>query len=642
MQRRSPLLLLPFLFIACGSEQEVDLPAEIAAISARSVVPDATDASSVVTSFLTAVGANDEEGIKQHLTEDARNAFGQDGGFSMSGQRTQGFEVGAASIEDGGARVPATVDVEGKQEHFDMLLRVEDQSWRIHGMEVPFGESSWTISFEGAADDMATAMATELAEGMTEAFEGAFENAMTDWENGGSPAEIAAEHARFEALQRTDESAFQKSWSVTVDPQGRSAASLFEELLAGSEFSVEPGAFGDELARTPAVTLEGVSRAQAIEEVAAAVELVPVYQDGNDAWGEGAVLRFERGPRRVPATHVGPFAVTFTVDEEAPNTTGALTIALRAFGVDAAVLASNAEMGEVLSIGGVTGNGTTLLTDEGMSYWGSPVISGNAFSYSLHLELRGLLRGVEDLTFEGEVRFVLPGEMAQARFDGPGAQSVGAWQVSCESFGEQSRFRVTGEGEQEGVVVRFAPTDAAGGQLGILSQSSMAWGERVDADLTTPAEPAAVALKVYETSELRLPIRVTGIPLARFSEQPVALEPLSFRGNTPVRVTFREFGDRSNPDFPEVVLDIASLANKDALNAQVTFEYLDANNVLLKDFPHTLTGPFDFDGQGPLAPAGAESEQSTTAFFMPENTVSVHVRVDEVTFLDGSDWKREQ
>jgi len=43
----------------------------------------------------------------------------------------------------------------------------------------------------------------------------------------------------------------------------------------------------------------------------------------------------------------------------------------------------------------------------------------------------------------------------------------------------------------------------------------------------------------------------------------------------------------------------------------------------------------------PIAGRGEEVDEETTAFFMPEETEDIRIRVDEVVFSDGSVWKAQ-
>jgi hypothetical protein len=158
--------------------------------------------------------------------------------------------------------------------------------------------------------------------------------------------------------------------------------------------------------------------------------------------------------------------------------------------------------------------------------------------------------------------------------------------------------------------------------------------------LQAAAPPFTVDIKICRVTEVEYEFTLAGVPLANWSEQPAELEPLSFPADAPLFAEFGTFIERG--DFPKIELSLRNEANKDALSAQATFVYLDKAGKELESFPHTLSGDFGFDGQEPLAAAGAEATLETVAFFMPEGTAKIQVRIDAVTFLDASEWTRPE
>jgi len=599
----------------------------------------------VAHAFLTAVEAEDERETKRHLSDAARELYGTDGGFSTTGHAADSFTVGAAAIDGTQARVPTTVTTGDAQQSFEILLRREHGEWRVHGIDLPLGDTSWTVSFEGQ-EDATSVLLEQVAEGIGEAFGEAFEGAMSDWAAGGSKEEIELERARYEALDSVPSDSIDEEWLEDVEARGRSAREVLLGALEGTGYELRAGDHERALARGIDLSLERVSRVRIVEETAALVGLVPVWSDPQPGWGgaEHGNVSFAEGPRRTPVAFSGPFLVEVALEENAPNTTGALTVTARALGLPEAVRGCNAEMRETLRVARVEGPGAaSLIGEEGMQYWTAPTLVGSSLISSLTVELRGLLRSVERLDVSGEVLLDLPQLVGEASFRAPGEKRAGVWSVTCKSIGENSEFEIRADGraELEHVSARFAPDDPQGDALGILSQGVFAWGDRATANMQTPAAPESIGVKVLENAPLTFAFRIAETPLERFREQPERLELLRFAGSAPIVVDFLGWGDRSNADFPEVTLRVVSSANKVALDVQATFEYLDARGTVAHEFPHTLSGEFTFDGPQPLVGAQGTAERTVTAFFQPEGTTALRVRVEEVSFADGTTWKRE-
>ena len=90
----------------------------------------------------------------------------------------------------------------------------------------------------------------------------------------------------------------------------------------------------------------------------------------------------------------------------------------------------------------------------------------------------------------------------------------------------------------------------------------------------------------------------------------------------------------------QLALDV-DRSNKAIEGAQIAFEYLDRGGNALEDFPHGLTGEFDFEAGVylPLAAAGETVELGTHAAFAPRETDSIRFEVRSLEFTDGSTWE---
>ncbi len=648
MLRIAPILLAT-LFTAACSEGGNDFPpptrsariAPGAPASAR--LRPAGDAPSVVAHrFLTAIEAEDEAGVKACLTEKARELVGQDGGFSFQAARSESFTLGREEIDEadaGSARVAATVTTDGTEQAFELLLRAEDDAWRVHGMDVPFGEASWTISFEGAEDtvqELFEGVAAEMSQGITEAFE----DAMDEWAAGGSTEDIAEDHARFDALASED--AEGASWRSSYEVSG-SAEIVLRDALRGTGYELDPGEHAEALGGRVQLEETDVSRAQLIEAVAEAVGLVPVYEDERAAWtDEAPTLTFRAGPRETPVAFAGPFVVELFLEEEAPQSKGTATLRARGLGLPPSWIAANAEMSEFLRIREIhDGEGTSLFADEGMQFWSSPTVFESSVVVSVTLDLIGLLRSVETLQLEADLLWSRAQDVGEARFDEAGSATAGPWTVTCKSMGETSEFAVEGPKDLDSLSVRFAPMRDDGSALGVLSQSSWSFGATANATLQCPETPASIQVKAFRALRDPVPFTFEAVPLARHEEQPEELVELRFEGTAPMRARFVGFADRSEPDFQKIELTLESTANKPVLSAQASFLYLDAAGELLNEFPHGLSPEPSFDEESLLLAPGETASQTVTAFFLPEGTTAVRVRIDEVTFEDGTRWKAD-
>jgi hypothetical protein len=100
-----------------------------------------------------------------------------------------------------------------------VLLRRGAPGWRVYGMRAPFGDGIITIDFEqaaGALGEIGEQLAGQLAAQFAEGMQGAFQDLQETWEQGGTPEQIAAERASFEALVAVGVDAHDAAWKVDV------------------------------------------------------------------------------------------------------------------------------------------------------------------------------------------------------------------------------------------------------------------------------------------------------------------------------------------------------------------------------------------------------------------------------------------
>lgn len=648
VRNASPLALAILLATSCGGTDQTPVAqTQNASMGPHARTQVTQSPSRVAEAFLEAVAADDQDRIEALLTPRSVEALHAEGSSSLSfsGKHLGTWTIDGESIEGAEASVPVTLENESGNQEIQLRLRRTSGAWRVFGASVEMGGGSFEMDFEGGENDMLGGMAQELAEGIAEGMEQAFQSAAAEWQAGGSAEEIARMHASFDALRPVDEPTSTLGWRVSVNAVGRRVADVVETLLGGSGIAL---AADERLDRVSNVSLSGVSRIQAIETLCAEAGVVPIYPDPmRIAIGEKAELTFRDGPRTLPVAFAGPFLIEVDeVDEDAPNTTGSFKISLRALGLDPGVLAANESMAEYLTLDEVSApDGEELRPDPDAQWMGSPTIHRGYFEYSLSPDLRGLVRAVDSFDVIGTIHLERPDAVTAISFQSAEARAsahAGPWTATWTVAGTDNTIELACS--EEGLAdarVRFAPMNAAGEPMGILSEGTSFLSNRLRADLSVPETPSALTLKVFHTERMSFPFALASVPLAHHDEQPEAVVAVDFAGDSPCAITFLEFGDRSNPDFPHAKLRVVNHSNLAITEARASFEYLDANGRLLKEFPHSLSGEFSFEGPSLLADTGGENEVDTVAFFMPPETETIRVRLEGVTFANGTTWERD-
>ena len=325
-----------FVVLAACSGDPGGGAASSACCDADSTPADVADA------FLAAAMAGDTEGFESFLTEKARAGLsGGGGGFELGGNIAS-FVIGEAAVDGAEATVPVQATIQGEEQSLGLCMRFEEDVWRIWGFEASVGgEASMTIDLESMGEMMSAMQA-----GLETAFEDAFEGAMEDMRMGGSPEEIRAERERFEAVASVAEPQHDAAWKVDVSADGVPAHELLGSLVEGTGVALDAGPYAAALEAPVTLKLAGVSRLEAFERICETVELHPVYPDlgwMND--DSGPSITFAEGPRAHPVTFAGPFLVEVaSLEENAPNTTGEITLAVRSLGMAPGVLAFQTDM----------------------------------------------------------------------------------------------------------------------------------------------------------------------------------------------------------------------------------------------------------------------------------------------------------
>ena len=650
---------LVLLAVSCGTATEGSAPA-----NPRQTRLQAADPIGVAHAFFTASVEGDVETFESLLTAKARAGMqAGDGGFDLTGN-VGSFEVGDAILAKDTAEVPVQATIEGDSQKMRLCMRHEEDAWRVYGFRVELDENnSMMIDLESMAE-----MFSEMESAMQVAFEESFEN----MRRGGSPEEIRAKHESFNSLRAVSVQEHDAAWQIDVSVKGLPAAEVLEEILSGTGLGFDASEVPETLAQPVDLELSAVSRLEAVERTCRQVGLHPVYPDistpfaiadslaeGVTAMVEGAVpdlasevefapaganITFEEGLR--PVAFAGPFLIEVVeLQEDPPHATGALTLGVRALGLDTGLLAFQSEMVETLTVGSIVdSNGESLTADDMSSFLGVPQVSGSQMVDMTTFDLRNLLRSASELSVNGSVHLTLPRSVEPLSWaaDEEEPRQVGDWTVSRQEWGESTRFTLTGSEKDLAILqVRYSALDAVGQPLGVLWTDSTAWGEELNTGLSTAEAPGSVELKLCKTAELEYAFELEGVSLQRWQEQPEALATLEFNGSEPLELEFQAFTKRDE-NFPEIELSIFNASNKDAVEAFVNFVYLDPEGNELESFPHTLTGEFTFEGTTPLAAPGETIKQATVAHFMPPGTTDVRIEILKVTFVDASEWEAPQ
>ena len=636
-----PLLVSSILLVIAGC-----FGGDEPTIAGRSDSSSPAAVSEAFLAYLSELAPGAEPELGAYFTGAALAAI-ESGQGSFEPEAMSGFSIGTTSLDGATARQQVTIEQDGSNQEFQLMLRHEPEGWRIHGMVMPFsGDAEWVIDFEqegGPLGEVGEAIGEALAEGLEEAFTEGWDDMMAE-----QSANNAAEQiARYESLAADGDLDLQPGWSGEIVGGRRPASDVLEEILAGTGLSFDHGEFAERLAQSSRIELAGVSRIQALEALAAELSLTPDYEPAAP-WGEELehALAWIDGARTEPVAFAGPFAVfPASVVENAPHTTGELTIAAYALGLPEATLAGNAHMFEVMRIDSIRGTGgAELFAELGTRFQTQPSQNGSLLGMDLTFELSGLLRGVESIeAVPGSLQLARTGEVfrtelfyGDAEVDLLGHTAQVTWTESgCQlSIGDAPELEA-----YELCVAAWAMNELP---YELQGSSWYGWNGQLQGEAWFQGIPGKLGLCLYTTELQSFPFELPEIPLAHAAEQPEQRTELQVTGPAPLEVRFERDVPDTNPDFPEVDLVLASHCNKTILDAQVSFVYLDANGGELGDFPHTLTGEVTFEGTLPLLEPGAEAKHRTMAFFRPDDTASVRFRVETVAFVDGTTWSSEE
>ncbi len=606
---------------------------------------------SAAESIVTAIENSDRAAFLACLTGGAREALEAGEGFDLSSGGQLATNIGKAVVTGNEAAVPLTAEDDGEAQSMTLLLRKVDSEWRMYGIRMSAGtEGEITIDFQEMAR-MTNMMAEQMASSMQDSWNEALER---------QKAHAIAQRVQvFEQLRGLDNATFEQSWRNSTDFSGQTVEQAVTALAGELGLQIETAASSSSLQATVDTEVAGLSKIEAIERLCAQVSLAPVWPSvqmalqaemSGESTEEHDRIRFEPASDDRHVSFAGPFAVRVTeVVQNVPYARGSLRLTTSAFGLDIGVLGSLTGLGETNVIDHVRdASGASLMAQENIRFWGGGTQRGTSFDSSTKVELKNMLRSVNSIgTAEGSRRLRLPQTVESIEFESPkigDSGRVGDYTVKVKSIGASFSAEIEGSQEHIDEVAVFGRAlDSSGNDMEISFDSASKWGrDKVLYSMNTDGSPAKFMLKIVTRSQvLEYPWSFSDIALDRHAEMPEALESLTFTGSQPITMTFDGFHNASN-QFPEAKLTITNHTNKLIQSATATFVYVDAKRKKLGDHMATIQGDMTMNGTQPLAEPGATTTKKQTAFFRPDGTESMTIKLESIEFMDGSTWPEEK
>lgn len=612
------------------------------------------DPQAVARDFLTAVANSDEAAMAGLLTEAARKALADESGFKLSDRNFTNPEVGDASVTGQEADVKCSISADGERQDLRVLLRRGAGHWQVYGVAMTLGEGQgeMTIDFERT-----NALMQAVAESMGQQLSQQWEQAQREQ----TAREIAQRKASYDSLRSMTALEFRRSYEVATDVRGKSGSKAIELLAGQMHLTVHVDEHTEALSQSVGRDVRGLSCLEAVEMLCSDHGLHAVFPSvsamiqaaaqGSSADPETHAIRLKAGPRAMPVTFVGPFAITVSkLEQHAPYGRGSLQINTQSHGLEPGVLGLFSQLDETVRLGAaVNDQGANLMAQDGVRYVGGGLTFGNSFEDDTQVDLKNLLRGVSRITrVDGTRHILLPLQVEEARFDtltkGATAQ-LGSLEARIVEVGESVAIDFTAPGMKlDELVVLGFPMDDEGNGVQVYYEDSSSWSpDKMRYQLQAAARPASLRIKVVTARQvLDYPFELENIPLPRHEEMPESIEKLSMGTHAaPLSVTFERFVEVEN-QFPQARLKVQNHSNKDVLSLNVQFHYLDGAGKTIEAFPHTITAPPSFDGPSPMVKAETADQVDTTAFFRPDTARGVRVTIESVEFMDASVWAEGQ
>ncbi|MEK7793464.1 MAG: hypothetical protein AAB353_02995 [Candidatus Hydrogenedentota bacterium] len=613
----------------------------------------------VAKAFMEAGDAGNQEAALALMTVKARETMSADKSLSMSAQEFESYSVGKAAITGETADVPVDAVQAGEKQKVTLKMRIEKDAWRVFGVSVEMAEGmAMTIDFENIGDTIN--QMTEQLTGALEQVGETMQQGLQEAFSGESGGDLATKKAAFEALAPVTEAAYESMWKNDSAFKDKTKLDALNALAAGLGLAVDPGEFADKLASKVDVDVENISRADAIERICASAGLYPVFPDAPEDLGEFGdaadseeqssrpAIALAEGPRPYPVAFGGPFV--FSVDDltdNAPVPIGSLTFAVRAYGLDSALLDLLTNNSEATNIERLVGPNGEPLTREDVYFLSGGQANQKVFMDVFNVELVNLVRAVDSVTISGAQSLTIPSSLDEIVFSSLAegeTQEVNGISVEVSSVSENFvQFAIKGPADKiERLDAIFWASDADGNDVEIAGSSADSWTEgEMQATVQTFAPFSSLRMKFLAVSGATYPFELKEIAVPNHDQMPEKIEELSFEGHdAPISVEFVKFLN-DDTDFREILVRVTNHANKDAIDVSCNMVYLDRAGDEIDDFPGSLSGEFGADGQLPVAAASATSEVEATAFSAPEKTKKVRVDVQRIQFSDGSTWEAE-
>ena len=571
--------------------------------SAPAVSSDRDAIEAVVRGYLKAENERDLKGAEGFLTAKARAFYTEHTRLREGAPRMLGatYQLGEPAITGDTADIAVTYREAGQERKNALKLRRVDGKWGIFAYvnrldpDDPDSEIIMNLEDpEATSNQYFSKLVGATPKEFEEDFKKGHDRQIQELVEGKpGPDDLAVE-----ALESISREQFEASWKLDIHSEGRPAGEVLSDLAKMIGRTLETTPIQDRaLARPLAIDVRGLSRLQAIDGVARAGGLSPVYPDpewNSDSSGqhlESATLRLR--PRRGPSSIAfrGPFQVEADLSEAAPHATAILTVKATASGLPPFCLNDLGRAhGDAFIVTDVLdAKGRSLVDTEAAAsirkFWVTP--PPGEYAQFTRVPLKGLLRDVSAIkTLRCKLSIPLPTRVETVRFDRlvPGeTRTVGDLDLTLQTADKrQQRVDDTPVEHQvlsivvhrnnldrakplepdkkerpvpEGIGkdrVKFVGHDAQGWPLktsssgAISSDSSGSWTPKIS--IHGPAT-SLVAKVIMGWDTLVYEFVLEDIPLASRASMPERIEPAAFPGkDSPVTVEVLPIGGNAGSE----------------------------------------------------------------------------------------------
>jgi len=460
---------------------------------------------------------------------------------------------------------------------------------------------------------------------------------------------------------------FNALWQLTSIGESKPAGELLTELAGplGLRFDPPP-AFSRSLAQPVTLASDLPSRLAAIEQVCREIKCKPIYR--------ATELKIEQGIREIPATPVGPFLVlpsSFNTQPE--SATGQISLDLVSAGLSPGMTHQVAETLRFRLEDAISEDDTSLFwksmsqdqamfediesQSEEIEWSSEPQEDATAHQIfsQRSLRLKGLLRNITEVkAINGSVNLSLITKVVSLKFDDltEGREKTDGnikaritevmgqkitievqWpEEDTDQQADQNGFRKSKE-------IEAYAQDADGKSVNINGQGSFGRDNTKTISLSLEAVPASLELMISQGTEaLTYPVTIRNISVPNHEQMPERLKELSFQGDQPVTLKFKQISGSAN--FRDIEAFVSNKSNKTVSNLTVLCKYLDADGktppVEKTRFGSTQTSLTS--GVTCTLGPGKTREIEIAAFDLPEATKSASFELMEVEFSDSTLW----